>query len=290
MATQYFKVPEQYVGKSLYDLRRDPSLGQVPFSPGVIGDISGIDPNARFTAGQTLGFRNQPGSAEYQFLQKYFQPGLSPQQQQAQDKEKQVQDILQQGKQESISTLEAGKQPLKERYQSVIDSITGRANLRQQEADIATAREFGKRGISTQSGVFDKAVQQARLPIDTALATSLSDTALQEQSALNAIDAAIANIQQATSRDQVDAALSLYQIGQNALQNQLSLDESARQFDEQLALDRELGQSESSNPYSNYITLGEGQTLFDLNTLQNIFKNPKTYKGTGSDNDPAGIL
>lgn len=67
-----FVVPQEYHGKSLNQIRRE-TPGHIPFNVGVIADVSGIDPNAPLQAGNTITFRTQPGSAEYQWLQQGFE-------------------------------------------------------------------------------------------------------------------------------------------------------------------------------------------------------------------------
>lgn len=277
MAT--YEVPEQFVGKSLSDIRKK---SDTPWRADVLAALLGVSEKTPFAAGQSFNISSiDPKNSEHQFLQSSFAPGGTYAQQQADIKQKQMSEILQQGKTEAVGTLQAGKEPLKQRYDDIISSITQSKEQRLQESDIATAQEYGKRGIPLSSGVYNTAVQRGRVPIDVAFGETLSNVALNEQQAQNAIDSAIAQIQRATSQDEVSTALQIYQIAENAKQQGLSLAESARQFDENLAFQKSQQQQPTADPSSQFTTLGEGSTLFNLLTGQPIFTAPKTYKSSG---------
>lgn len=62
-----FEVPLEFEGKSLKQIRDE---GNLAFRP----DLLGFDENIPLTAGQTLSFRDDPGSSEFQFLQSKFAP------------------------------------------------------------------------------------------------------------------------------------------------------------------------------------------------------------------------
>lgn len=287
MASTYYQVPESFVGQDLRGLRK---TSDMPWRSDIVAQMLGIPEYGQaFSAGQNLQFNPLPGmenSAEEQWIKKYFGAGVSPQQQQSQDFVQKQTDILNQAKTESIGTLEKGRQPLKERYQELIGAIKGTAQQRVGEAETATAREYGKRGIPLTSGVYDTALQRARLPIDTALAQSLGEIGLQEQQGMNQIDQAIANIQMTTGRDQVSTAMELYKIQENARLQGISLEESARQFNEQMAFNKEqASKEEATDPYSQYLKMGQGESLYDLSTLQQIFHNPKYSVAGGGDDD-----
>ena len=68
-----------------------------------------------------------------------------------------------------------------------------------------------------------------------------------------------------------------------SLQSEQKQMEFASRFDD---LDRktkeaQLAQLLKPEEKDRYVTLGEGQTLYDLSSLQALFTNPKTYKPTG---------
>lgn len=286
----YYETPDQFSGKTLNQLG-----GQYNFNPEVLASFLGIKRDDTLQSGKSFNVGNIPGvdpsgSSELKFLTSNFTQGMSPEQKAAKELSDKNAQTLTASKNEAVGTLESGKAPLKARYDEVISSIKGTSEQRLSEADTATAREFGKRGVPLTSGVYDTAIQGARAPIDAATASALSNTALQEQQQLGGIDSAIANIQAATGMNQVEAALQAYQIGEQARQFGLTFEEGIRQFNEQLKQQKELSQP-SSDPYAQYKTISEGQTLFDLLSGQSVYTAPKTYKptGGGGDSDPLGL-
>lgn len=282
MATQYFQSPESFTGKSLSQLRGE--LGD-PFRADILAGMFGLQEQTPFAAGQTFGLNlNDPGSAEQQFISKYFQPGISPEQKAAQTFAQQQQATLQGAKTEAVGTLESGRDPLKQRYQDVIASIKGTAEQRRGEAATGASQEFARRGLLPSSGNFQQFLQQRQAPIDVAESSSLASTALSQTQEENAINSAIANIQQQTGLSGVQAALQVFQIGEQARQFGMTFEEGVRQFNESLQQEKELAQTET-DPFAKYITVGEGQTLFDLETLQSLFKNPKTFEAGGGDDE-----
>src|SRR3990167_512670 len=282
MATFY--VPQQYEGMSLDAIasqRNDPTRTDV------IEGLTGVNRNTPLKTGQQLSIKDDPGMGEYQWLQRMFTAQPQYKEKKKQAKEKQLTQQSETGKTEAIGTLEKGRAPLKQRYDEIIASIKGTAAYETGQAEKATAESFGKRGIPLTSGIYQQELQKARLPVETATASSLAGVGLQEEQANQARDFAISNIQSATTREQVQTAMQLYQIAENAKQQGLSLEESARQFNENLAYQK--SKVEETDPYARFKTLGEGSTLYDLLTGQNIFTAPKTYKPGGEGDNPAGV-
>ena len=134
---QYYNLPEQYGGMNLYDIQN--KTGQ-PFRADVLAGFLGVDPRQALTSGQSFSYsRNDPRSAEQQALQKLFTPGIAPEVKAAQDFAAQQQQTLQGAKTEAVGTLESGKAPLKQRYDDIIASIKGTADVRREEIGAATA-------------------------------------------------------------------------------------------------------------------------------------------------------
>lgn len=170
---------------------------------------------------------------------------------------------------------EAQKPLIEQQYQKTLGDITKYTTQ-------AQSAEFGKRGIPLSSGVYDTSLARAIEPQTQAAALS-RNTSLQgiqdliggfagqqAQSNIN-LDMAISAIQSATGMDAISAAQALYNAQQQAQQQQAS--QALAQ--QQLALQQQQQTYQQSQP--NYITLGEGQAVYDPVTLQKLFGLGKTY-------------
>lgn len=191
--------------------------------------------------------------------------------------------------------LQAQQAPLEQRYQSLLADVTrqGEANIR--DVQTSTSREFGRRGISLQSGIFDQALNQAVTPQREWMGQQTKEIGLSREDALRQlqdlisktgesgvgavreIQNAIANLQAGGAQSGITNAMQMYQMQQQQAQAQ-----AERALQEKIANMQYSAAPETSNPY---ITLNEGQTLFDPVTLKQIFSVPKTYapKGSGGD-------
>lgn len=200
-----------------------------------------------------------------------------------------------QANQPAIQNLEAGKEPLKQRYQQTLDEIKRREGVEKQQTSTALSREFGRRGIPLSSGVFDEALLEKLRPIGEFFTGQFesAQTGL-EESLLN-IQSLIAKLQTGSPLESIQAALSLNQLQeqsrQNAIQNALAqrqFEEGQRQFNETLNFQKS---GSTEDPFSRFATLGEGQTLFDLITGKSVFTAPKTFKPSGGGGgDPLGLF
>lgn len=201
--------------------------------------------------------------------------------------------------------LTGEKEPLKQRYQNIIDQLTGREKADIGMAQQRTSREFGYRGIPASSTLFLDELQRAESPIRQQYGGQIKEVGLEQETGLRGIDQLLSQLagQSVESKRVVQNAIAQLQSGnpgdaiQGAMQI-LQLQEQQRQFGQQQTLaqqqqglrEREFGLQEqvANRPQEQdrYATIGEGQSLFDLQSLQQIFKNPKTYKAGGADNDP----
>lgn len=196
--------------------------------------------------------------------------------------------------------IEAEKDPLKQRYESLLKDITKTTRE-------AVGETFTARGLPMYGGMYEAAIGERTEPqvrqIGLEKEAGLRDltrmqTDLKTQEGLMGQDIGkmIAQIQAATGQGAVEAAMSLF--GMQQQERQSSADRAIQQ---QLAdlRGRETGLAEQQfeygkqqPDYSQYTALGEGQSIFNLESLQNIFKNPKTYKAGSTDgrvSNPGGI-
>ncbi|MBI2005565.1 MAG: hypothetical protein HYS80_02265, partial [Candidatus Aenigmarchaeota archaeon] len=61
--------------------------------------------------------------------------------------------------------LTGEREPLKQRYQNLLDEITRREKVDVGAQERVTSREFGRRGIPLSSGLFDTTLQEAVSPL-----------------------------------------------------------------------------------------------------------------------------
>lgn len=188
--------------------------------------------------------------------------------------------------------LAGEKQPLTQRYQGIIDELTRREGLDISAAGTRTSREFGARGIPASSTLYADEINKATGGIRQAYGGQIKDVGFEREEGLRGIDQlistlagqsteakrsilnAIGQLQSGSPADAIQGALSLLGLHQQQAQNQSQNELSQRGLDlRQRELD--LSQNQTPNPY---VTLGEGQTLFNLLTGSPMYTNPKTYK------------
>lgn len=172
-----------------------------------------------------------------------------------------------QAAQPAIQTLESGKQPLTDRYNKIIEDIKGRRETAVQQTGISTATEFGKRGLPTSSGAYDVALRQATIPVEQAYGQTITGAEGEREDKLSAIRNAIAGLQSGAGNVDIKDALSI-------LTTAKSFEPSATDISK------------------NYLSLGEGSTLYDLLQGRALYTAPKTYKPEdtfGNSSDPLGL-
>jgi hypothetical protein len=193
--------------------------------------------------------------------------------------------------------LEGEKQPLQERYKSLLDDLKNRETQQIGAAQTSAAREFGRRGVPLSSTDYDKYLSGQVNPIGQNFATLTTQTVQDREAGIRSIDDLISKltgqeteavrgvqnmIGQLKSGDPVSAIQGALQMLQQA--------EQQRQFNIQQALAQEQftfqkNQASMPKPTSlsdQYMALGEGQSLFNLLTGQPMYKNDKTYKPSDS--------
>ena len=259
MATYY--TPDTLAGQTLRDL-----ASKYGFRSDVLANFAGISESSPLTAGQKFNLPAEYGanSSEGGFASRNFTPGETY----LADKAKSDQAAA---VAPAIQTLQAGIDPLKDRYAKLIADIKGRRETAVQQVGIDTAREFGKRGIPTSSGAYDVALRGAQTPVEQSYAQAETGAAGEEQDRIRAIQTAIAGLQAGAGKDAITQALQMLQMSQ-----------SQSQFDKSYDLQKsELEKKYASSPESlkdKYIALSEGQTLYDLAKNVGLYTAPKTYK------------
>lgn len=219
MATYY--TPENFVGQTLRDLS-----SKYGFRGDVLGNFAGVGENTPLTAGQQFNLPSEYGanSSEGGFASRY----LTPESTYLTEKAKKEQ---QAAAAPAIQTLQSGIDPLKDRYSKLIADIRGRRETAVQQVGIDTAREFGKRGISTQSGVYDIALRNAQTPVEQTYGQLETGAAGEEQDKIRAIQTAIAGLQAGSGKDAITQALAMLQNSQSQSNWEKQFDLTKQEFD-----------------------------------------------------------
>lgn len=163
--------------------------------------------------------------------------------------------------------IAAQQQPLEQRYQNLLSEVTRQQNVQTTAEQTATSREFGRRGISLQSGLFDQTLNQRLKPISewagqqskeiglsredalTQLQNLINQTGESGIGAVREIQNAIANLQAGGNQSAIQSALGIYnaqqQAAQVAAQQALQQQQLALQ---QRAQDSQLAYAAQTNP------------------------------------------
>jgi len=175
--------------------------------------------------------------------------------------------------------LEGEKAPLSARYEQLLKDVTSRTEM-------ATAQEFGRRGIPTTSGLLDQTLAQKLSPeteriglakeadlrgIDTQI-SNLTGVGIDK---VREIQNTIAQLQAGAGQGAVSGALNMSQIG-----------EQQRQFD----VGSELTKLQMAEPDTSTITAGGRVLLIDNKTGQTIQDLGASTTGTGAGIDLKSII
>jgi hypothetical protein len=184
------------------------------------------------------------------------------------------------------SALQAQVDPLKQRYQAILDQLGAAGTQETRTAQIASSSELGKRGIPMSSGYADQYTAQQVNPITqyyagqtagvqgsesdalTQLQNQIAGVPIQGQQAVNTIQQAIAQLQAGAPSDSVNAAIQQQQLNQQAQQNaaQLALEQSQQAF----------AQKYITIPGYGVYDVTKGQLVGGVNTSPYSISNPTT--------------
>ena len=115
-----------------------------------------------------------------------------------------------------VSSLEAQRQPLIDRYQSIIEGIGSREAKDISTTNTNTSREYGRRGIPLSSGVFENTLQERVSPIRQQYAGLSKDAGFAREGDLRDLSTRIASTRAGAYSDASSRGQSLYntQLGQ----------------------------------------------------------------------------
>lgn len=200
--------------------------------------------------------------------------------------------------------LEGQREPLKQRYQGILDELTRRETVDVSAQERVKSREFGRRGIPLSSGLFDVERQEAVSPIRQFYTGQTKETSLAREQGLGNIEALIASLPQQSQAMQreISNAIGALQSGDPnaALQGAITLKNLAQQqaqFEQQQALAREqmeqdisyrdktlaFQQQQASQPNTQLVNIGGRAKLINATTGAVVADvGPWGSPGTGS--------
>jgi len=109
-----------------------------------------------------------------------------------------------------VSSLEAQRQPIADRYASLIDQIKSNQTAAIGGQQTTSSREFGRRGIPLSSGVFETTLEERLSPIRREYSGLLGQTGAERESALAQLTSQIAGVRGNALQNAIAAAQSLY--------------------------------------------------------------------------------
>jgi hypothetical protein len=189
------------------------------------------------------------------------------------------------------SALSGQMDPLKQRYESALNALTAGSQVAVQTAQTSASREFGARGVPLSSSAYDQYLQGQVNPIASSYAgyygnlradeadaikqlqDEIAQNPLLSKQAVDAINTQIAQLQAGNSGDAITQALQMYNLQNTASNNAADIALRNKTADAQIAA--------AKSPKTEYATLGEGQTLYNLLTGQAQYTAPKTYATKG---------
>src|SRR3972149_588336 len=133
----------------------------------------------------------------------------------------------------TIKAMQGEKAPLLQRYQSVLDQITGNQQAAISGQQQVTSREFGARGIPLSSGVFGQTMEEKLNPIRREYSGLLSQTAAEREQSVADLMTRIAGVRTGALQSGISSALSLYGTKYGGYQSALD-----RQFQAQQAINQ----------------------------------------------------
>ena len=209
---------------------------------------------------------------------------------------------IQAGFAQQKTQLEAKKEPLKARYDAILNQLKGKEQQEVTQTQTALGREYGRRGIPTSSGMFEQNLLEKTQPISQQYAgltteaglgreealqgieSQISNLPFQEQEQTRAVINAIAQLQSGGNAQAIQNALSQFQFGENqrtaqesaAAQSAQSAAEQA--FRERTYQDVTLPESQASiaNIRSQISERGRTSPTNESSALQTIFGGGKT--------------
>lgn len=119
-----------------------------------------------------------------------------------------------------VSALQGQQQPLKDRYEKLLASIKGNQQIAENRQTVTTNNELGKRGISSNSGLYQQEMTNALNPIGQAYTDQYNTAFGNENTAESDLAYKIANAQAGNPESAISTGANLATTAQNILAGQ----------------------------------------------------------------------
>jgi hypothetical protein len=302
MAQLVYTTPESLAGKSLRQIHDDPSMINRFDAP----DQLGVGFDSPLTKGQQFSYTTDDptyqGGSMFQSLNRVFGQAMSPEQAAVQPAIKSLQESAPEISQKFATEkqrLEGEKDPLKNRYDALIGELKGKQTATENSAVKRTAGEFGKRGIPLTSSLYGNEEAAVLDPIRSQYGGLQKDAYLGMEDSMRNITNLISGLvpQEVEAQRGITNAIAQLQsgAGKDAIANafqQLQFQEGQRQFNQQQSLaqnrldfEKTQTKADEQSLRDQFMTLPEGNTLFNLLTGKAQYTAPKTYKPDSSSGD-----
>lgn len=159
--------------------------------------------------------------------------GLSTQS--ALDTAKSILGFQQEANKPIVTALQGQKPAIEQKYSDLIASIKGQQQLDVNRQTLTTNNELGRRGISSDSGLYQQDLNNALLPVNVGYQGQLAGATAAQSGDLNNLALQIAQAQAGNPMESVSSALGL-----------LSAQQGASQFAQQLALQQQQANSQGA--------------------------------------------
>lgn len=189
--------------------------------------------------------------------------------------------------------LEAEKSPLKDRYDNLLNSIKGNQTTAENRQTVTTRNELGRRGITSDSGLFEQTVTDAVNPITQQYTGMYKDTALQGDAALRDLINRIANSTTAETAETRAVRNAIAQLESGAASSGITQGISDYRYQqEQVAAqekakrDQEIAEQKQALEELIYKTIDLPKAQYEYNKP---YYKPTTSGSSGGNNDPLGL-
>jgi len=111
--------------------------------------------------------------------------------------------------------LESQKVPLKDRYSNLLNQIKSSETADVKQQEIATAREFGRRGIPTTSGIAEQTLAEKLSPIRQYYTGKATETGISQEENMSTLEGLISSLtgQETESTRAIQNAIAALQAG-----------------------------------------------------------------------------
>lgn len=172
------------------------------------------------------------------------------------------------------SQLEAKEKPLMDRYKNLLDEIKGNQQVAETRQTTTTNNELGRRGISNDSGVYEREMTNALNPITHQYTTLSKDAGLAQEDDLRALRDTIANLTTSEVGDNRAIRNAIAQLQSGAATQGIGLGQNLYQTNVQQQLAQQQIESEAKQ---RAIDNAMKQAQLDLQTKQVNYETGKPY-------------